>query len=492
MQQEELIQLIHDVQFFKTERQTIELKSASGGFPKKIYDTLSAFSNQDSGGVMIFGVTDKPDFQVAGVYDADDIQKKVMEHCQQMEPPVRAVMTVCEVGGKIVVAAEIPGMERSRRPVYYAGVGITKGSFIRVGDGDRQMTPYEIYSYEAFRRQIRDDLRTVKPMNIRLFDQERLEQYLLAVKNDRKNLSQNVSNEDILELMGVMYEGRPTLAGIMCFSRYPQAYFPQLSITAVVVPGTEMGTTGTDGERFIDNKRITGPIPEMLEEAVDFVRRNSRTKTIIDDDGQRHDKTEYPMKAIREAILNALVHRDYSVYTEGTPVSVEMYRDRIEIKNSGGLYGYTTLEELGKSRPETRNPVLANILEMLKITENRYSGIPTMLTEMKRSRLPAPEFQQRRGEFQVTFRNNIYQAEGQGRRQRDMESEKGRKGDFLREALVEFCEIPRTRAELIAFAGMSRFHLMSKYIQPLVEEEILAYTIPEKPKSSKQKFVTVK
>ena len=83
-----------------------------------------------------------------------------------------------------------------------------------------------------------------------------------------------------------------------------------------------MGETGTDGERFIDNKRITGAIPDMLEDAVEFVRTNSRTKTIIDDNGKRVDKTEYPVKAVREAILYALVHRDYSIYTENTPIRI--------------------------------------------------------------------------------------------------------------------------------------------------------------------------
>ena len=285
-----------------------------------------------------------------------------------------------------------------------------------------------------------------------------------------------------MELMGLVSNEKSTLASILVFSSYPQTYFPQLCITAVVVPGTEIGETGEDGERFIDNKRITGAIPEMLEDAVDFVRRNSRTKTIIGNDGQRHDKPEYPMKAIREAVLNALVHRDYSIYTEGTPITIEMYRDRIEIRNPGGLYGYASLDELGKSHPETRNPTLANILELLKVTENRYSGIPTMLAEAKKLGIPEPEFQQRRGFFCVTFRNNIFNQEN---------LKKDLSGDKLKETIIEFCREPRTRQELITLSGLSRYQLMEKYIQPLIEQGIIAYTIPDKPKSKNQKFVTV-
>lgn len=135
----------------------------------------------------------------------------------------------------------------------------------------------------------------------------------------------------------------------------------QLCITAVVVPGTEIGDLGNDGERFIDNERITGSSVEMLDEEVDFVRRNSRTKTIVNEDGTRKDKPEYPIIAVREAILNALVHRNYSIHTENIPMRIEMYRDRMEIMSNGGIYGKISVDALGKVRPETRNVVLANI-----------------------------------------------------------------------------------------------------------------------------------
>ena len=225
-----------------------------------------------------------------------------------MEPSVRALFSICEIEGKIIVSAEIPGVDISERPVFYKGVGRIKGSYVRVGESDEPMSEYEIYSYEAFRKRIRDDIRTISNSKMQLLDEKRMKDYLDAVKNERKNLAENVSSEVIMELMGITADGTPTLAGLMTFSKYPQTYFPQLCITAVALPGTEMGTVGDDGERFIDNKRITGAIPDMLEEAVEFVRKNSRTKTIIDEAGHRNDKAEYPIKAVREAILNALVH----------------------------------------------------------------------------------------------------------------------------------------------------------------------------------------
>lgn len=472
MQAETLKKLINDVITKKAESQTIEIKSAEHGCPTRLFDTLSSFSNQDDGGIIIFGIDEKDNFAIKGVYDAQDLQKKVTEQCKQMEPAVRALFTMCEIGEKILVSAEIPGVDVSDRPVFYKGVGRIKGSYIRVGESDEPMSEYEIYSYEAFRKRIRDDIRIVEGAKIQLFDEKRMAEYLSRVKSERRNLADNVSDDEILELMGVTSDGTPTLAGLMTFSKYPQTYFPQLCITAVALPGTEMGETGTDGERFIDNKRITGAIPDMLEEAVEFVRTNSRTKTIIDDNGKRVDKNEYPIKAVREAILNALVHRDYSIYTENTPIRIEMYRDRMEVTNSGGLYGKISIDALGKVHPETRNAALANMLELLNITENRYSGIPTMRREFLNAGLPVPNFSVIHGEFKVVMRNGYLN-----------------NSDSIEDSILNFCEIPRSRAELIEFTGKSRNYVVKQLIAPLVECGKLKLTIPDKPKSSNQKYV---
>lgn len=472
MQAEELKRIALDIKRMKTETQTIELKSAEQGCPTRLFDTLSSFSNQDSGGIIIFGIDENNDYAINGVYDAQDLQKKVTEQCKQMEPLVRALFTVCDIDGKIIVSAEIPAVDISDRPVFYKGVGRIKGSYVRVGEADEPMSEYEIYSYEAFRKRTRDDIRTVANTKLNIVDEIRVESYLNEIRSERKNLAENVSKTEIFELMGITNDGLPTLAGLMTFSKYPQAYFPQLCITAIALPGTEQGNVGDAGERFLDNKRITGAIPDMLEEAVEFVRRNSRTKTIIDDMGQRVDKPEYPIKAVREAILNALVHRDYSIYTENVPIRIEMYRDRMEIINSGGLYGKITIDALGKIRPETRNAALANMLEVLKVTENRYSGIPTMRSEFAKAGLPAPIFSVVHGEFKVTLKNGLFAGKMP-----------------IADSLTEFCSTPRTRAEIVSFVGKSKNYVMSQIVNPLVENGKLKLTIPDKPKSSNQKYV---
>lgn len=474
MQADELKKIVLRIKNMKTETQNIELKAATKGCPTRLFDTLSSFSNQDEGGVIIFGVDESDDYAIKGVYNPQDLQKKVTEQCKQMEPSVRALFTVCEINDKTIVSAEIPGVDISKRPVFYKGVGRIKGSYVRVGESDEPMSEYEIYSYEAFRNRTRDDIRVVEGASLKLINKERMKQYLEAVRNERKNLYDNVSESEILEFMGIAKDNVLTLAGLMTFSMYPQAYFPQLCITAVSLPGTEQGEIGDDGERFIDNKRITGAISDMLEEAVEFVRTNSRTKTIIDDNGHRVDKPEYPIKAVREAILNALVHRDYSVHTENVPIRIEMYRDRMEIINSGGLYGKISIDALGKVRPETRNAALANMLELLNITENRYSGIPTMRKEFANAGLPAPIFSVVHGEFKVVMKNGLFEKKGSNE-----------------ESLLDFCSTPRTRAEIVAFVGKSKNHVMAHIVGPLVKENKLRMTIPDKPKSSNQRFVKV-
>jgi len=476
VQVEELLLLVEHVKNQKYESKTLEAKSARLGCPTKLHSTLSGFSNQDDDGIILFGIDEDKSFDVVGVYDPQDLQKKVIEQCKQMEPAVQPLFTFGELEGKTIVSAEIPSADILNRPVHYKGVGRVKGSFIRVGESNEIMSEYEIYSYDAFRKRTQDDMRTVENAKLSLFVIERLEKYIKSVKANRKNLAENVPDDEIMELMGVTLNDIPTVAGVMSFSKYPQGYFPQFCITAVSIPGTEIGETGNEGERFIDNRRITGAIPDMVEEAVDFVRLNSRNRTIIDDDGKRRDRPEYPVKAIREAILNGLVHRDYSIHTQSVPVRIELYRDRLEVISPGGLYGKITIDSLGKVRPDTRNAVLANILELLGVTENRYSGIPTMRLECRKSGISAPIFEVRRGEFTVTFKNAIYKGQAK------------RSWQTVQYELLEFCAEPRTKAEIIEFAGFSRFYTMNTIVQPLIESGALKMSNPTKPKSPKQTY----
>lgn len=479
----ELVDLTKLVCEQKAETQTLECKAAHIDCPKRLYDTLSSFSNQDSGGVLLFGVDEKAGFQVVGVYDAQDLQKKVTEQCNQMEPPVRAVFTLAELDGHWICSAEIPAVDLAERPCYYRGAGRSKGSYIRVGDADLPMTDYELYSYEAFRRHLHDDERPVERASLSMLDADKLEHYIIQRRMDRPGFAQ-LSREQTLEMLNITHDGKVTLAAVMNFCLYPQGYFPQLGITAIVVPGTQIGDTDTDAARFTDNKRIEGTIDTMVEDAVAFCRRNMKVRTIIDPKtGMRNDRTEYPIEAIREAILNAVIHRDYSLYTEGTPVQIDFFSDRLEIHSPGSLYGRMTVEQLGIARPDLRNPALAVMTEVLTGAENRYSGIPTIRRAMAEYGLPEPVFENRRNEFVVT----LYNAPPATAAANAERTEKTSPADLL-----AFCQTPRTRQEIADYLGVKTvFYAMGHYVQPLLQSGQLAMTIPESPKSRKQKFYTV-
>lgn len=127
----------------------------------------------------MFGLDEKADFAKVGVYDAQDLQRKVMEYGEQMTPVVRPVFTVYEEEGKVFVSAVIPPVDITERPCIKTAKGRMQGSYIRVGDADKLMTVYEVYSYEAFRKKYRDDIRSVEQVRVQDLDQDRLAQYVL-------------------------------------------------------------------------------------------------------------------------------------------------------------------------------------------------------------------------------------------------------------------------------------------------------------------------
>lgn len=410
--------------------------------------------------------------------------KHVTEQCGQMMPIIRPVFTTLLKDGKTFVSAEIPGMDVADRPCFYAGKGRLKVSYVRVGDADQPMTEYEIYSYEAFRRKYQDDIRPIEQAALRMLQTDLLEQYLAKLKEGRPHLSQ-LNAEEICELMGITRDGVPTMAAVQLFGLFPQAYFPQMCVTAVSVPGTEVGTLGPEGERFLDNRRIERTLSQMLEDTVSFVRRNIRIKTVIDPEiGKRANREDYPPTAVREAILNALIHRDYSIHTEGMPVQTLLFEDRFEVRSPGGLYGRLRVDRLGKVQPDTRNPVLAVAMEVLGETENRYTGIPTMRRELEKAGMAEPEFRNDHGTFVVCFRKSAKASHP--------EPVTVPGGDTPEERLLQFCAVPRTRQEIAKLLGIKSVpYAVTTYVTPLVEKGLLSLSLPTKPRSPKQRYSTV-
>jgi ATP-dependent DNA helicase RecG len=204
------------------------------------------------------------------------------------------------------------------------------------------------------------------------------------------------------------------LAGLLALGKYPQQFFPALAMTLVVYPGTNVGEPGPTSERFLDNVRIEGAIPDMLRPTFEFLRRNMRQRSIVRG-VYREDVDEYPVVAIREAVINALVHRDLSTYARGTPVQVQMFSNRLVVHNPGGLFGPVTVDSLGREGiSATRNSTLLRLLEDIAprgdrqaVCENRGSGVGAMLVALSQSQLPPAEFEDRISTFGVTFFNTL-------------------------------------------------------------------------------------
>ena len=478
MQTKELINLIDNIVSLKTETNNIEFKKAKDGVPENLYDTFSSFSNT-SGGIIIFGVDEKNNYAICGITNPDIFQKKITEQSLMMEPKIRPIITICEYDGKIIASAEIPELDVFNKPCYYSGKGKMKGSYIRVGDADLPMTDYEIYSFDAFKYKTEDELRSKERIEKDIFNEISINSFLDKIISVKPNLI-NLDRDTILKMNGIIDKNNyPTVCGILNFGKYPQIFSPNLDIVAVRCSTNEYGVEDQNGIRFLDNKRLDGTISEMLKLAISFVINNIKKATRINDRGIREDVLEYPIKAIREIILNSLIHRDYSIHTENEPIRLTIFDDRIEISNPGGLYGRLSIDELGKVHSDIRNPFIASILEILEVTENRYSGIPTIYAEMKKAGLMEPKFESVRGTFKVTLYNS-------------------KKTDIINDNFVSkikaYCKTPRTKESLAKFFGYDEKHpayFINSYVIPLIEQGILAYTIPSKPRSKNQKIYTV-
>ncbi len=474
MQESELFNLVKDILTKRTETAEIEFKSAREGVPEKLYDSFSSFSNT-RGGIIIFGIDEKAGYKICGVKNPDELQKKIVNEACEMEPVVRPLISMCTYEGKTILAAEIAEMDCVNKPCYYIGKGKSRGSYIRIGDADLPMTEYEIYSYDAFKYKTEDELRTSQRIDSSMIDNIQLDAFIAKAVSVKPNLV-NMDKKTLILMNGLSDKrGNPTVCSIMLFGKYPQYLSPNLDIVAVVCPTEKYAEEAVTGERFIANKRFDGTISQMLEGALSFVRQNMKISTVIDETGHRKDVPQYPLKAIREIILNALIHRDYSIHTENDPIRIEMYPDRIEVTNPGALYGRLTIDELGRTKADVRNPFLAQALEILETTENRYSGIPTIYAEMKKAGKQEPKFENCRGFFKVTLYDSP-----------EVNPE-------ISDEIIRFCKKPRTKETLAKEFGYDEkrpSYFIRNFVIPLIEEGKLRYTLPDKPKSKNQRIIS--
>ena len=413
----ELLAIIRSLQEFRTDHVHVEAKRAETELPKRTWETLSAFSNTPDGGVLVLGLDEAAGFRLTGVRNPKKVMQDLASLCSEMEPPVRALIDLHRVEGATLVVAEVPEAEISQKPVFYRGAGLTNGAFIRVADGDRKLSQYEVQILIASRGQPREDESPVPDASVEDLDPELVDGLLARLRASEGSVFRKRSDQEVLRMLKalVRHEDRwvPSLAGLLALGSYPQQYHPEAGVTFVVYPTPNQGEPGPRGERFLDQGRFEGPIPRLLEPAMKALQRNMKRRAVVR--GLfREDLWEYPETALREALVNALVHRDLSALARGTPVQVRMFPDRLEIVNPGGLFGPGTVERLGEEGiSSSRNQALMKLLEDVPVPgrnevvcENRGSGIGAMLAALRQAGMSPPDFADRIATFQVTFPNH--------------------------------------------------------------------------------------
>lgn len=400
-----------------TDLQRVEVKDAKGGFPKNVLKSVSAFANWE-GGLIILGLAE-PNFEPTGV-DAPKLASTLASLCaDSLEPPVRPEIEICEVNSVPVVVAAVDEFSADQKPCFVKSPDHLAGAYIRTHDSNRLLTSYEHHALLAAKGQPAEDERPMDGASHEDLDEGLLELLIRRVRATRGPTFSDSSDMRILRLLGVITGGtggtgdeRPTLAGMLALGTYPQQHAPRLNLTFVAF-ATETGEPLADGTRYLDSQQIDGPIPEMLELAADALRRNMRRRAVVVGLG-REDHWDYPLEAVREVVVNALMHRDYHSSVRGQPVLMALYPDRLEIKNPGGLYGAFSPESL-MTEPVTaaRNARLAKLLQDVStprsnrtVCENVGTGLVSVAKYLRDAGLEPPEIDYSLTEFKVVFRNH--------------------------------------------------------------------------------------
>lgn len=405
--------------------QRFEIKKSAHGLPQDIARTLSAFSN-GSGGFLILGVSEEDGFVPVEGFDYERMQDALANVCNtKLTPPVRPEIRPFNLDGSLVLGAKVPEMHPKDKPCYISTSSKYDGSYIRTGDGDRRLTSYEVDRLLDEHVQPRYDASVVEDASIDDLDRDLVAGLL---KRERTIHARNfalLSDEEALKKLNVTRRDvsgvqKPTLAGLLALGSYPQQFFPRLNVSFACYPGTTKSDVLQGGQRLLDSATLVGPIPLMVEEAIAAITRNMRIGAVVEG-AFRKDVPEYPEIALREAIVNALMHRDYSPESLGMPVQLDLFVDRLEISNPGGLYGVMTVEMLGKEGvSSSRNQFLSNILESTPygdgglVAENRGTGYQTIEANLSEALMPPPVPRNMINLFRLTFEKRCLSASERG------------------------------------------------------------------------------
>lgn len=377
----------------------VELKR-SGERPIVLAERMAGLANT-AGGWIIFGVDDSTR-EIVGVTDARYAADNIVQAARRCQPPLVTQPTEPEqidFDGRTVVLVYVPPAVG----VLYQAGGVFWG---RKGTQTVPLTLAEITALSYARGMISWEHEPVPRATLADLDPAAIDHYLQGRGTAR--LQHNRPEDTLIGLQCAVEPdaagpARPTSAGLLFFGQDPQRWLPQTEVFCVRF--RDAGGTGG----WLDRKNLRGPLPSLIDRAEAFIAENIRTTAVIRD-FKRHDRPEYPLPALREAVTNALIHRDY--HEAGQHMRVFVYPDQVVIHSPGLLPPGIRLDLMQEGRPQSRarNPVLAGLLRTLPgYMEQIGSGVRLMIAAMADYDLPPPEFREEGGEFVVTFYGPGYQ-----------------------------------------------------------------------------------
>jgi ATP-dependent DNA helicase RecG len=407
-----LAEIIAGLRVAGAEFEDVEAKRAAGGVPESLASTLAAFANA-RGGIAILGLDERQGFAATGVPDAAATRNAVVSTAREkLTPPLAPSVEIAPFEGVNLIVAEVEPLPPAQRPCYVTTKGLYGGAYVRVGDGDQRLTPYEIDRLRENAGQPRWDEEPVLQATVQDLNRDSFSRLIENARRRSPRVFANVEEVDALAMLGILvrHEGIlvPSLAGLLSVGRYPQQFFPQLMVSVAVYPHVERGRGGPGGIRFLDSAALGGAIPDMVVDTLQVVQRNLRVVSRVIGAG-RLDQWEIEPEVIREGIVNALMHRDYSPQARGTQVQADVFPDRIEVSSPGGLFGNVRLEGLGESgTSSSRNPRLAALLQEAgdpvtgrPVAENRGSGVSMMIDRVRQDIGVVPLFTANLDQFRV-------------------------------------------------------------------------------------------
>ena len=458
---------------------TLEFKE---NFSASVAREIVALANT-IGGKILLGVRD--DGALVGVKDSNNLRARVQDIARNCDPPVKVLVE--PVGGVLVVHVR----ESDAKPVQ-----CSDGFFWRQGSVTQKLSRDEIRDFFRSEGAIRFDLSPCPKFRYpQDFDREKYNAWLrLSGITGRPSAEDVLVNIEAAERAGGKLLFRN--AGVLFFAKNVRHFFNQAYITCLLAKGT-------DKVHILDRKDFDGGIVADIEDALRFIERNTRTAYRIER-LKRENITEYPMKALREAITNAVMHRDW--FIEGANVFVEIYTDRIEVVSPGGLPKGMTLADLG-TKSVRRNALIADLLHRIDFIEKAGTGIKRIRDEAREGGYPEPVWEAN-GFTTAIFRPNpevraAAEAQAAGGTKQvtahgphmdpvrvpQVPSKYPASTQQVRAVLAAASRGEATRERLQEAAGLKdREHFRKHYLIPLLASGLLEPTIPDKPRSSKQRY----